>query len=187
MSLEKHADANKKLIALLTQLLETGDWDASLFLQVSARQLKKLRSELEQLLESVPEAQTITQQKSLGKPVEPGYREVYISLYQTDGKDLAKWQQTLTSLPELSMSRPVYGEEAHAKASIRAKKESSTEGYVTAHVKETDIIAAYAGKAETDRLGHALLTLKEVAVKLNNIVSFTHEGKCYNFIDGKLV
>lgn len=179
---EKSIEVNRKLIAVLERLLKQGQWEASLFLKATSKQINELRQRAEQLL-----VETIGNAAALNKDDadKQGYKKVYISVYQAEGNNLQKWQQTLKALTEHSISRPIYDDEKQVQAILRNKIDPVREGYVSVYVKEGDIITA--GKASTDRIGNELLTLKVGAVKPENIIEFVHYQKSYYFKDEELV
>ena len=70
---------------------------------------------------------------------------------------------------------------------IRSRPDPRKEAYAVVSVNDSDIISAYAGKQDVDSRGHALLTVKEGAVKPENITKFVHGNSVYLFKDDKLV
>lgn len=176
-------EVNKKLIAMLDDLLGTCNWESSLFLKTASKKFLALRMEAEQLLL----ASTTTAPKNVVIPVKAGHTKVFISIYLTEGINMEKWYATLKTLNEYSITRPVYRDEEHIKAMIRAKSDTQREGYVTLFIKDEDIINLPPSKIVTDRLGHELLALKIGAVKLENIIEFVHCQQHYRMSETGLV
>ncbi|GAG15177.1 unnamed protein product, partial [marine sediment metagenome] len=115
-----------------------------------------------------------------------GYIKVYISLYQAQGSNLAIWQNMLKSLAQYSVTRPVYADEAHIRELVRSKPDPDKQAYAVVAIKEDDIM--HLTKPAVDQFGHELLTLKEGAVQLDNIIEFVHANqKHYLFRNNILI
>lgn len=181
---EKSIEVNRKLVAVLDTLLTSGNWEASLFLKATAKQIQQLREKAEQLLITATGSGALIRAKELTE--KDGYRKVFISVYQAEGTNLQQWNHTLKSLMEYSISRPVYGNEETVKALIRSKTDKQKEGYVVVYIQEENIIRM-PGKEASDRLGNELLTLKTGAVKLENIIEFVHCNQSYELQEKGLV
>ncbi len=175
----------QELLKALDDFLSAGDWDATLFLKANKKKLEALRGQVESLLNEVSAKKAGDTQIKREPP--PGYKRVYVSLFQAEANNMLKWQSTIKGLEKYSVSRPVYWEEAHVQAWIRNKADPAREGYVIAFVKETDIVKPYQGKVVADRFGHELVTLRERAIELANIVEFVHNEKRYRYSQGELV
>lgn len=178
-------EVNKKLIAMLDDLLDTCNWESSLFLKTASKKFLALRTEAEQLLLAATMPNIAP--KNVVLQTKEGHTKVFLSVYQTEGANLQKWYVTLKSLDEYSISRPVYREEEHITAMIRAKSDPQREGYVVLFVKNDSIIHVPPGKIATDRLGHELITLKTGAVKQENILEFVHCQQHYQMNETGLV
>lgn len=185
MAENSYIAANEKLIQILDELLSVGDWQASLFLKTAAKQFMELRLQAQQLLAEVQRVTSIQHQERAHAFEDA--RVVYISVYQAEGHDLHKWHQTLKSLTDYSLSRPVYQEEEHIRAMIRAKEQVQREGYVQVLVQQQDIVALPSDKKSYDRFGNELLTLKAGVVKPEHIVEFVHGEQRYQFQQDALV
>lgn len=177
-------EVNKKLIAMLDGLLGGCNWESSLFLKTASKKFLALRMEAEQLL-LASTAPDVTQKAVM--QVKEGHAKVFISMYQMEGNNLQKWYVTLKSLDEYSISRPVYREEEHIRAMVRAKPDAQREAYVAIFVKNENIINLPPGRIATDKLGNELLTLKTGAVKLDNIIEFVHGEQRYQINETGLV
>lgn len=181
---EQNVEFNRELLAILNELLEAGDWESSLFLKVASKRIRALRDETQILLE---QATTQRSPQASSDVLREGYMNVYISLYQADGNDIKKWQNTLKGLAVNNVGRPVYPNDEHVKAGIRARGNQPCEGYATVQIKVSDIIKMPDGRTPKDRYGNELLTVRENAVSLDNIKEFVHaNGQLYYFREGKL-
>lgn len=175
-------ELNQQVIEILTDLLQTGNWDASLFFRTAHKKLQDLLDEANTLAQEIQATALLeTSDEKLG------HLKVYVSIYQSDPHNLVKWQNTLRSIKEYSITRPVYRDESHIQEMIRAKQASPNEAYVTIYIKEGDLIPPYAGKKIQDKFGHELLTVRDGSLLPENIVEFVHLGKKYAFKEGKLV
>ena len=181
---EQHVEFNRELLAILDELLAAGDWESSLFLKVASKRVKALRDEAQALLE---QATTPRNNQESTNAVREGYINVFISLYQADGNDMKKWQNTLKGLALNNVGRPVYQSDDHVKASIRARGNPTCEGYATVQIKTSDLMKMPDGRVPKDRYGNELLTVRENAVSLENIKEFVHaNGQVYDFRNGNL-
>lgn len=184
-SLSKHI-LKDKLLAALDKLIEKGHWDQSLFYKNILKRLHALRQSIIDSLEDEQDA--FASSSSLPEiPLQKeDYRRMYVAVYQTEGERMDRWLYLVKNLPSFSISRPVYGEEAHAEELMRAKR-GRNDAYVILWVKEQDILSPLSGALPFDRFHHALYTLKPTGVKLENLIEFVHDGKRYFFHKGQFV
>lgn len=178
---------NEKLINILNDLLSTGDWQASLFLRTAQKKIESIYQQAVALSEEFDRENTRSASDEHAVRTRQGYIKIYVSLYQSDPHNLVKWENTLRSIKEYSINRPIYRFEEHIQEMIRAKHGSSNEGYVVIYVEPTDIIPAYAGKIIQDRFGHELLTLRDNSLQPKNIIEFVHQGRRYFYKESKLL
>ena len=184
-NLEQHVEFNRELLAILNELLAAGDWESSLFLKVASKRVKALRDEAQALLD-----QAATQQDAQGVSdvLREGHEKVFISLYQAAGNDIQKWHNTLKGLALNNVGRPVYQNEDHVQASIRARGNQVCEGYAVVQIKTSNLMKMPDGRVPKDRYGNELLTVRENAVSLENIREFVHANdQFYDFREGKLI
>ena len=187
MSVESSGtEINQKIIQILDKVIEDGDWEATLFLRTIGKQLKELREKGIELLENAPSDEK-TSQAIFAKALQEGQLKIYISLFQSDGSDLNKWEGLLKGIGDYSVSRHIYGSEEQIQAMVRSKSDPRREAYAVVSVAAGELIKAYSGRKITDRSGFELLTLKDSAVKPENIIEFVHNAKRYHFHQGKLV
>lgn len=169
------SEIGQRLVVILDGLLKTGNWENSLFLRASANRLRQLKDEAQRLAQSGASAQGVRLQDAKDKIFAAGYIQVYVYLYQVDGSSLRNWQSAIKSLMEHSSSRPAYKTEEHVQEFIRSKTDLERHGYVVVNIKESDVYKL--GSTPMDPLGHPLLTLKDDAIKLENIYRFIHANK----------
>lgn len=181
---------NKKLIAVLDNVIEKGHWEDTLFLQATGKKLRefreRLRNELdvsEVTLESQSPTHRYLQKKAIGQE---GLL-VFILIYCTEGTNIRQWEQVISTLATHSMTRPIYKNEEDVQSIIRAKKTKHNDAYVALSIKETDISPPFSNKTPIDRFGKELIVLKEGSVHHSNIEFFVHSSGRYIFQNGKLV
>lgn len=183
MTVAARLETCDKVIQICKRLLAAGAWHESNFLRTVIKPV-------EDTLESM---QTIRENLQLGETAaevdcavdDRGMVEVFISIYQADGRDLKKWELLVKSLPDYLLGRPVYGCEEAVKAFIRSKSDRSTEAYVRALVPKSAIISSVLA-VKKDRLGHVLLNLSPHALKKDHISLFYHLNHCYPFKNNSL-
>jgi len=177
------AEIAKELTNILTELLNVGNWQSSLFLRAASKRIQVLLEEAKSIAEL--EGQDQSRIRSL-KKFPPNYIPIYVSLYQVAGNNLQNWQYTLRLLSEHSVNRPTYRDEQSVRALIASKTDIDRHGYAIVYIKEDDIYGFE--EQPRDSLGHEMLVLKEGVVKLENIVGFVHaNGKRYILADNVLV
>ncbi len=177
----KEREISRKLVKILDKLLSKGDWGSSPLLRTTKKKFQNYKDEAESLA-AEPE---VAEEALVNHRVPEGYRKVFISLYQSEGRNLQLWQNMLKSLARFSISRPVYDNEDYVQEVIRSKPEPVRHAYAVVVVREDDIIQN--GRVKTDPLGHELIVLRERAVELRNILEFVHANKKhYHYIRGVL-
>lgn len=184
-------EVQKSLEALkaLDKAIEGGPWDKSLLLRAIGKKLHDARErfiedlDLKEILEKSSASQEIAQPSLQNAD----FLEVYVSLYQAQGTNLQKWAAILTSITQLSITRPIYKNEEDIKASIRAKDFQANDAYVAVKVRQTDVMKSPEGKTPVDRFGRELLVLKENVVRPENISRFVHLTGEYRFVKGVLI
>lgn len=178
----------QKLVTIFDELLTTGDWENSLFLRASASRLKELRSQAQQLSEAKEEGSEIGEfDFSQHKPLESGFVRVFVTIYQVEGANLQNWLNVIKALHEHSVTRPVYRKEEHAQKFVRSKMDIGRHGYVIVNIREDSIYQLGKGPV-VDAFGNELLSLKEKAIRLENIVGFIHANKKrYSLRDSELI
>lgn len=186
-SKEQLKQISEKLAALLRDLIETGNWEASLFLRTAYKRFKELHDEAVKLSKKFDRVSGPSADKLHRDKLKQGYILVYVSIYQSDPLNMIKWENTLKTIREYSITRPIYSSKAHVEEAIRSKQGSFNEGYVSVYIKKEDVIPPYAGKKVEDRWGHELLTLRDGSLLPINILEFVHNDRKYEFLNRKLV
>lgn len=174
-----------QIIAAVDHILEAENWDESLFLRNALKPLKEIR---EQAIALKKEAtMTVADQQTVLRDLEDDEMLVYISVFQSEGHNLRRWELQLNSLRSYLLGRPVYEKESDVVKVLRQKLVQTSEAFVVVAIRKSDV-QTFAHQAErVDRYGNVLLTLKDTAVKPENIFEFVHQGKRYFFKEGKLI
>ncbi len=167
----------REIIDMITRLEQAGAWDDSPFLQNLIKPYRQMREELTQLLQQSALDSEVTDKPVVAKA---GYRLIYVSLYQSQGRDLEKWLRMLKTLFAYTLSRPVYTQEAPIQEIMRAKVGQSTYAYAIGQVKEEDVLSTAEGERRKDQFGNELLVLAKDAVCFENLIEFVHLKKRYN-------
>jgi intracellular multiplication protein IcmQ len=183
---DKDEHVTEELLAILSNLLDSGNWDASLFLKVSKKRLLALREEAQALLSDLQTA-SLSEEKQPAVHKKAGQCSIYMGLHLGGAVQMARWEHMLQTLSAYSVGRPVYAEEAHAKAALHAKLGRENDAYVEIVIDETAILPVPEDKMPKDRLQQPLLTLKMGAIYAENIARFVCSGHTYRFIRGRLV
>lgn len=182
---EDYLGLSQQVIKAIDQVLQAGDWEDSLFLRNTVKPLKKIR---DAALELQEQARATSGEKKLTlRDLENDETLVYISIFQSEGHNIRKWELQLSSLRSHLLGRPVYEKEEDVQKVIRQKLIQISEAYVVVAIKQSDFQDFSYQEKRVDRSGNTLLTLKEKAVKPENIFKFIHQGKQYYFVKGKLV
>ena len=178
----------KEVLKVLDEQIQKGPWDKSILLSVTGKKLKEFRHLLREALD-VSDKADLSHTHLAGRMAKrTGLKEVFVSIYNADGRNLKKWEHLLANISTQVISRPVYFEEKYAREVIRAKVNKKSEAYIAVYIPSEDILKpAGAKNAMTDRMGHELVQLKDDAIKHGTITRFMHISGNYAYRDGHLV
>lgn len=171
----------------LNTALEKGPWDQSNFLKIIGKNLREIRDEFANEIESStqkPESNTYLANRIA---LRRGQKKVYIALYSSDGANLRSWEQILANIPRQMISRPIYADENDVIAIIKTKEFRVNEAYVSVYIGDNEILEISADKLPIDKLGKPLLSLKNKALNVDNIIFFVHESITYEYTQGRLI
>lgn len=181
----KALGAASKFVRLVDNLLAHPVWERSLFLRNIKKRLTALRSDAQTMLDAAGESQNAISSKTR-QSLPPGFVEIYIMLYQADGRNLPGWRNTLNTLADYSISKSIYLNEDHVREFIRSRYDPQKYGYAAVRVSKEKIIQPIPPKL--DPLEHELITLRENSVNLTNLTKFIHGNiKEYILRNGELV
>lgn len=184
-SLDDETKANIEILKALNEAIEKGPWEYNLFFRGIGKKLRDARDRFQRELglEELLQAEQSEQQAIVA---DAAHKNVYISLYQSEGANLQKWASVVSTLSGHAISRPVYKNEEDIQAAIRAKDYKMNDAYVAVRVSVTHILPPYGDKPPLDRFGRELLVLREDAVQIENILYFVHVSGRYKFNRGVL-
>lgn len=176
-------DLAMNVLNALDEALATGPWSESNFLKIIQKNLQDIRNEFASAIE-IKEDMIVD--PGLAEARFKDLKEVYISLYSSDGAELSSWERIINNLPRQLISRPIYAAEEDIKYLIRSKENKINEAYVAIYINEQDILNLSADKVMKDKFGKLLLNLKDKTLNLNNISRFVHYSGVYSFQKGRL-
>ena len=176
------------VLQALDNALDHGPWEESNFLRVIGKNLRNIRDDFDNQIESAGKEQaSATVQLANQKALRRDQQKVYLQLYTSDGKNMQSWEWIIANLPRQMISRPIYAEEADVKAIIKTKDNTINEAYVAIYIGQNDMLQISADKIPVDKLGKSRLSLKDGSIKLENIDCFAHQGETYHYSQGRLV
>lgn len=187
MSDEKLTLAQVKEIAdALDRVADGLPWEQSVFLSAIGKKFASVRDEFKR--EVGLDEETFRRKKvELDKfSLQAGQQEVYVSVYNAQGANLAQWERIIANLVNQSVSRPIYSTEKAVKEMIRAKPHLINEGYVSVHINKSDLLNPPNERAPRDKLGSVLLLLKERTITKDRIRKFFHKSGIYEYKNGTL-
>ncbi len=172
---------------VLDKAIEDGPWNESNFLKVIGKNLQDIR---DTFLAGVGH-HSMTNKMSESNlahrvALRSGQKEIYISLYTSEGGTLSSWERLLANLPKHVTSRPIYADEDEVRKLIRAKDKPVNEAYVAVYVDQSDILDLPPERVSRDRYGIMLLALKDRTIRPENITRFVHRSGVYKYAQGRL-
>ena len=176
------------ILKALDDAIQQGPWGASSFLRVIGKNLLEIREGFAKRVDASAQQQS-NRLSSLANQMalRSAQRKVYIVLYSFEGSNIKTWERIVANLPRQMISRPVYSQEDDAIAIIKTKENKNNEAYIVIYINESDILPMPIDKLPHDKLGKQLLTLKDKALKLDNIDCFVHQSSVYHYTQGRLV
>ncbi len=189
--MRKNKLSDQQIDAVLTAFkdaLEHGPWATSALLRVLGKKLQSIYDAFEADVGSQKEAASKKESEHHSRrSLAEGQQEVFVALYSSDGSNLKSWEQILINLPRQMISRPIYENEEEIKKAIRSRDNSVNEGYVAVYIDTRSILAFPADRVPKDKLGTALLSLKDKSLSLNHIIRFVHKSGVYTYSRGRLI
>lgn len=181
MDKQKCIEIIKQSLNSIERILQVSESEGSLFLRNT---IKPIRSWYEQLLKLENVILKENKLVVVVPPIPENMIPVYISLFQAEGLNLAKWSMQVRSLAAYVQGRPIYSDQDQVLKLIRSKIDDSYDAYVVVAVKPEKIINS---ASRLDKQGNQLLTLQDHAIESKNIIEFVHQGKHYCFIENQLI
>jgi Dot/Icm secretion system protein IcmQ len=171
---------------ILDDGIKDGPWQGNLFLKGIKKKLEELRDQFE-LDVGISQHDHKALNASLLASRDKDTTEVYISLYQSQGSNIHKWQEVINSLVRYSTGRPIYESEEDVKAATHITDRNPNSAYVTVNVNPDAIWPDSLEQPRCDREGRKLIMLREGAISLHNIVCLVHATGYYKLVGNFLV
>lgn len=185
---ELSEEQSKAILKALEDAINEGPWEESNFLRVIGKNLREVRDKFASKV-NIPDQDQDKIAAHLANRIalRSGQREIFIALYSSTGSNIQSWTHILANLPRQIISRPIYANEQDVKEIIRTKVNPNNEAYVAIYISKDDILPTLPDKTPKDKLGKPLLTLKDNAIKIENINRFVHVTGTYKYSGGRLV
>ena len=183
---EENLKRNLKILQALDKAIKEGKWEGKLLFQATGKKLREIRDRLRATLhldEMISEASDQIAERAATRSSQV---EVFVSLYNSDGNDLKKWEMVIKSLETNVITRLIYINEADIQTAIRSKANKKNEAYLSVFINKSAILTPTGKQLPRDRLGHETLLVKEGALNLDNISRFVHISGEYEFKDNHL-
>lgn len=170
---------------ILDEGIAAGPWQANLFLKGIKKKLEELRDNFVIKVGLDQHHKQTANDLLAAESCEN--TEVYIALYQSQGGNMSKWQEVVVSLVNYTMGRPIYCNEADVQAAIRLNDRNLNHAYAVVKVHGDAILSDTTDLVRTDREGRKLISLREAAIQLKNIVRLVHATGQYKLVRNFLV
>lgn len=186
MKEELSAQQIESILQTFDTVLQDETWDKSNFLRVIAKNIREIRDNFEK--QAVGDNKVQADGHLANRiALRSGQQEIYISLYSSDGGNLLAWEKIINNLPKQTTSRPIYANERDIREAIKHKINPVNEAYVAVYINQSALLVLHEDKVPLDKLGKPLLSLKDKAVELDNIIRFVHDSGIYQWRAGRLV
>ena len=172
---------------ILDEGIANGPWQDNLFLTGIKKKLEEIRNDFVVKVGLAQHHEKIASDLLAANSVDS--TEVYIALYQSQGNNMNKWQKVVVSLVNYTMGRPIYYNETDVKAAIRLNDRNLNHAYAVVKVPSDAILINLSATdlPRTDREGRKLISLREGAIQLKNIVRLAHATGQYKLVRNFLV
>lgn len=184
------AEKAQEIIDALDEAIQDGPWSRSNFLAAIGKNLQDMREEMAGKMAAASSVATRAQvdpQLASRMALRKEQVEIFVALYCSDGQILSAWERLIANLPKQIVSRPIYADEESVKSVIRNKDNIQNEAYVSVYVNPQDLLSLTPDRIPKDKLGQALLTLKDNSLLLENVNRFVHLSGIYQYTQGRLV
>lgn len=170
---------------ILDEGITAGPWQANLFLKGIKKKLEEIRDDFVTKVGLDQHHEQIANDRLIDNSCEA--IEVYIALYQSQGSNISKWQEVVVSLVNYTMGRPIYRNETDVQAAIRLNDRNLNHAYAVVKVPIDAILSDATEQIRTDRQGRKLISLREAAIQLKNIIRLVHATGHYKLVRNFLV
>ncbi len=179
-----------QLEQILSQLLNAGAWNESLFWKNIKDSLVALMSALRASTQTVAHHQKSVISKTVESSeteLEP-YECVFIHLYQATGKVISNWYGQIQNLRHLAQSRPIYSDKETILSVLEKRGNLSTDAYIAIKLPKKTVVQSFRGRMQVDKYGQELVVL-DMDLWPNNpeIDHFYHEEHTHHWQGDRLV
>lgn len=183
---EISAEKLKEIAEALDRVVEQLPWSQTVFLSALGKKFQKIRDEFRDNT-GLGEAHDVKLKQEQDRfTLKENQIEVFVSIYCSQGADLSQWEPVISNLIKQSVSRPAYSTEKAIREMIRSKTNQTNEAYVSVFMHKNDLMEPSPDRVPRDKLGNILLSMKERAIKIENIRKFYHKSGIYIFHPGSL-
>lgn len=173
---------------ILDKAIQEGPWDQSAFLRVIGKNLQDMQDTfLATSNHKDPKLRASEGDLAHRVALRKGQKEIFISLYTSDGSEMNAWERILANLPKHVVSRPIYSDESEVQKLVRAKDNPVNEAYVAVFIDKADILDLPDERTSRDRYGIKLLSLKDKSIHPDNISRLVHRTGTYLYRRGRLL
>lgn len=170
---------------ILDEGISNGPWQGNLFLTGIRKKLEEIRDNFVVEVGLDQHHEQIANDLLIANRCESS--EVYVALYQSQGCNMHKWQEVVASLVNYTMGRPIYCSEKDVQAATHLNDRNLNHAYAVVKVHSDAILDDTVGQARTDREGRKLVSLREAAIQLKDIVRLVHATGEYKVVRNFLV
>lgn len=176
------------VLKALDEAIENGPWSESNFLRVIGKNLREIRDNfINQINNENYDGSRIDSNLANRVALRSGQQEIFVALYSSEGNSLPSWERIVLNLPRQIISRPIYANEEDIKYLIKSKENKFNEAYLCIYISQNDILPMPADKIPVDKFGKPLISLKDRAINLDNIIRFVHVTGTYTYVKGRLI
>lgn len=181
-------EKNISILKALDEAITDGPWDKSNFLRAVGKKLAVIKENFVVNTKDKNKNNAKEQDVQISTlDIGSKQKEIFISLYASEGSNLKVWERILANLPKQIVSRAIYEKEEDIKKLIKSKIQKINEAYIAIYINQEDLLTLSADKIPKDKFGVNLLVLKNQTLNLENICKFVHESGVYRYIKGQLL
>lgn len=178
---DEEKEQQAKLLALVHQAIERDEALRKKF-EIGDK-FRFVRERLKEVLTHLEADQSSTRvvTSDIKVDLQEGEVAVYVYLFNTKGAVLRSWINMVSPkvFYEYSVNRPIYAEKTQVDAMLRAKTDKPQHAYLTVAVKASDILQSTSDTLQKDSLGNPLVKVREGSLKIDKLITFTHNGHEY--------
>lgn len=176
----------KEIASALDKVVDELPWSQTVFLKALGKKFEKIRDEFKENIGQGHASQAQIKKDQERFALKENQMEIFVSIYCSQGGEISQWDPVISNLIKQSVSRPAYSTEKAIREMIRSKTNQTNEAYVSVFIDKGDILESPPDRVPRDKCGNILITLKERAIKKENIRKFYHKSGVYLYNPGSL-